>query len=141
MSSPNVDPKPTENCPVTVNSVTWFVVHSLDKSKVSNLKMAYREQLGRGTDWDLVEKSGDPCSSERVGPCLSYVSVEQKPVGVPVTQADPMLAYLVQSLAQRITITNDIAVLYSPVFIPMRQGHDISFTKGSQVLRLLESRR
>ena len=84
---------------------------------------------------------------------LSFVSVEQKRVGVQVNQTDPMLAYalaeflggmrsqvqLVGSLAQRITTTTDIA-LYSLEFATMRRGHDFSFTEGSQVLRLSESR-
>ena len=117
------------------------------------MKMAYREQLGRGEDWDPVGKPGNPCSSHLVDTYLSYVSVEQKWLEVPVNQANPMLAHvlaellenmrsraqLVESLAQRIAITRDIA-LYSLSFASMRRGHDLSFTKGSQVLRLPQCR-
>ena len=46
---------------------------------------------------------------------------------------------LLQSFAQRIAITRDIA-LYSLAFASMRRGHDLSFTKGSQILRLPECR-
>ena len=115
--------------------------------------MAYRELLDTGADWDPVEESGDPCSSQMVESYLSCVSVEQKRVEVQVNQADAMLAHvlaellgdmrsqarLVGSLGQRITITTDIA-LYSLAFAIMRRGHDLSFSKGSQVLRPPASR-
>ena len=153
VSCSNVGSNTADDCPAATNCAQRYAPNSLDKGKVSKLKMAYREQLGRGEDWDPVGKLGNPCSSQLVDAYLSYVSVEQKRVGVPVNQANPMLAHvlaelledmrsqaqLVESLAQRITITRDIA-LYSLAFASMRRGHDLSFTKGSQVLRLPQSR-
>ena len=144
---------PTTNYPAATNCAQRYAANCLDKGNVSNLKMANREQLGRGEDWDPVGKFGNPCSSQLVDAYPSYVSAEQKRVGVPVNQANPMLAHvlvelledmrsraqLVKSLAQRIAITRDIA-LYSLAFASMRRGHDLSFTKGSQVLRLPQSR-
>lgn len=152
-SCPNVGSRPTANCPTSVNCAKQYAADSLDKGKASKLKMTYREQLGRGGEWDPVGKSWNPCSSRRVGSYLSYVSIEQKRVSVPVNQALHMLAHVLaemsesmrsrtqleQSLAQRITITRDIA-LVSLVFASMRRGYDLSFTKGSQVLRLAKSR-
>ena len=44
-------------------------------------------------------------------------------------------AQLADSLSQRVAITRDIA-LYSLAFYSMRRGFDLSFTLGSQVLRL-----
>ena len=153
VSCPNVGSKTAVNCPATVKCAKRYAAESLDKGKAGKLKMAYRELLGRGAGWDPIEKSGNPCSSQRVDSYLSYVSVEQKRVGVPVNQAAPMLAHiladlledmrsrvqLLQSFAQRIAITRDIA-LYSLAFASMRRGHDLSFTKGSQILRLPECR-
>ena len=81
------------------------------------------------------------------------MSEEQKQVGVPVNQATPMLehtlmdllsgmgsrAQVATSLAKRISLTRDNA-LYALAFFSMRRGYDLSYTLGSQILRLLESR-
>ena len=83
---------------------------------------------------------------------LTFVSEEQKQVGVPVKQAAPMLSHtlaqllqsmrvraqLAESLSERIAITRDVA-LFSLAFYSMRRGFNLSFTLGSQVLRLPES--
>ena len=84
VSCPNVGSKTAVNCPATANCAKRYAADSLGKGKASKLKMAYRELLGRGAEWDPVKKSGNPCSSQRVDSYLSYVSVEQKRVGVPV---------------------------------------------------------
>ena len=119
---------------------------------MSKLRMAFREQLGEGEAWDPVEKKGNPCSSVLVESYLTFVTEEQKKVGVPVKQAAPMLAHtlaqllqdmrvraqLMASVSDRIAITRDIA-LYSSAFYSLRRGFDLSFTLGSQLLRLPES--
>ena len=73
---------------------------------------------------------------------LTFVSEEQKQVGVPVKQAAPMLsnslAQLLQSMRVRIAITSDMALL-SLAFYSTRRGFDLSFTLASRVLGLPES--
>ena len=83
---------------------------------------------------------------------LTFVSEEQKQVGVPVNQAAPMLehtlidllsdmrsrAQVAASLAERISLTRDIA-LFSLAFYSMRRGYDFSFTLGSQIVTLPKS--
>ena len=124
----------------------------MDKAFVSKFRMAMREQLGKVEEWDPVEEKGNPCSSTLVESYLTFISEEQKQVGVPVKQAAPMLSHtlaqllqsmrvraqLAESLSQRIAITRDIA-LFSLVFYPMRRGFDLSITLASRVLRLSES--
>lgn len=123
------------NCPASVNCAKRYAADSLGNGKVSKLKMAYREQFGRGREWDPVEKCGNPCSSRGVDSYLSYESIQQKRVSAPVNQARPMLAHVLTglsesmrsrvqlelSLAQRTTIIRDMA-LFSLVFATMRRG-------------------
>ena len=99
-----------------------------------------------------MEKKGNPCSSALVESYLTFVSEEQKHVGVPVKQEAPMLSHtlaqllqsmpvraqLAESLSQRSATTRDIA-LNLLAFYSMRRGFDLSVTLGSQVLRLPES--
>ena len=129
-----------------------YAAGSMDKAFISKLRMAMREQLGKVEEWDPVEKKGNPCSSALVESYLTFVSEEQKQVGVPVKQAAPMLSHtlaqllqsmrvraqLAESLSQRIAITRDIA-LFSLALYSMRRGFDLSFTLASRVLRLPES--
>ena len=84
---------------------------------------------------------------------LTFVSEEQKQVGVPVNQAAPMLehtlidllsdmrsrALVAASLADRISLTRDTA-LFSLAFYSMRRSYDLSFTLGSEILKLPNSR-
>ena len=67
---------------------------------VSKLRMAFREQLGKREDWDPVEKRGNPCSSAPVESYLTFVTEEQKKVGVPVKQAAAMLVNTLAQLLQ-----------------------------------------
>ena len=97
-------------------------------------------------------EEGRPCSSALVESYLTFVSEEQKQVGVPVKQAAPMLSHtlaqllqsmrvraqLAESSSQRTATARDIA-LFSLAFCSMRQGFDLSFTLWSQVLRLPKS--
>ena len=120
-SCPNVGSKTAVNCPACAKR---YAGDSLDKGKVSKLKMAYLEKLGRGSEGNPVEKSGNPCSNQKVDSYLSYVNIEQKRVGVPISQENPVLghvfaellrntrsrAQLEPSLAQHITITTYIAL-------------------------------
>lgn len=83
---------------------------------------------------------------------LTCASEEQKHRGVPVKHAEPLLAHTMASLldhmrtraqlslsvAERISLNRDIA-LFALVFHAMRRGFDLSFTLGSQVLRLPDS--
>lgn len=92
VSCPNVGSKTAVNCSATANCVKQYTIDSLDKGKVSinKLKIACREQLDRGAECDPVDKSGNSCSSQRADSHLSYVSIEQKRVGVPANQSDPL---------------------------------------------------
>ena len=81
------------------------------------------------------------------------MSEGQKQVGVPVNRAAPMLkhtfidllsdmrsrAQVSASLAERIALTRDIA-LFSLALYSMRRGDDLSFTLGSQTLKLSKFR-
>jgi len=125
-----------------------YAAESIRKGFVSKLKMAMKEH-GKGEEWDPVRRAGNPCASPLVDSYLTFVSEEQKQVGVPVNQAAPMLghtlmdllsdmssrAQVATSLAERISLTRDIA-LYSLAFFSMRRGYDLSFTLGSQILKL-----
>ena len=81
------------------------------------------------------------------------MSEEQNQVEVPVNQTAPILehthidllsdmrsrAQMMASLAKRISLTRDIALL-SLALYSMRRGYDIFFTLGSQILKLSKSR-
>ena len=126
-----------------------YAAASMQKGIVSKLKMAIQEQLGQDGSWDPVTRSGNPCRSPLVDSYLVFTGEEQKRVGVAVNQAEAMLPHVLidllqdmrsraqaaSSLAVRIELTRDIA-LFSLAFASMRRGHDLSFTMGSQVLRL-----
>ena len=84
---------------------------------------------------------------------LTFVSEGQKQVGVPVNRAAPMLkhtfidllsdmrsrAQVSASLAERIALTRDIALFFLALY-SIRRGYDLSFTLGSQILKLSKSR-
>lgn len=96
---------------------------------------------------------GNPCTSPAVDAYLTFTTEEQKRVGVTAKQAAPLLedtlvdllphmrvrALASGSAAERITITRDIA-LFALAHHTTRRRFDLSFTMGSQVLRLPESR-
>ena len=96
---------------------------------------------------------GNPCSSLLVESYLTFVSEEQKQVGVPVNQAPLMLehtlidllsdmrsrALVAASLAERISLTRDIA-LFLLAFYSMHRGYDLFFILRSQILELPKSR-
>ena len=81
------------------------------------------------------------------------MSEEHKQVAVPVNQAASVLehalidmlsdmlsrAQVADSLAERISLTRDID-LYALAFYSIRRGYDLSFTLGSQILKLPESK-
>ena len=126
----------------------------MDEGVVSKLLMEFREQLGKREGWEPVEKKGNPCSSVLVESYLTFVTEEQKRVGVPVKQAAPMLvptlaqlfqdmrvrAQLTASVSDRIAIARDIA-LYSAAFHSMRRGLDLSFHVGFAALAAAGVRR
>ena len=57
----------------------------IDKGFVSKLWMAFREQLGKGEDWDPVKKKGNTCSGVLVQSCLRIFAEVLKKVSVPGT--------------------------------------------------------
>ena len=111
------------------------------------------KEHGKGEERDPIRRVGNPCSSMLVESYLTFVSEDQKQVWVAVNQAAPMLehtlidlindtrsqAQVAASLAERISLTRDIA-LFSLAFYSMRRGYDLSFTLGSQILKLPNSR-
>ena len=82
---------------------------------------------------------------------LIFVSEEKQQTGVPVNQAAPMLEHtlmdllsdtksrmqMINSLAELISLTRYIG-LYALAFFSMHRGYDLSFTLGSQILRLAD---
>ena len=114
--------------------------------------MAMKEH-GKGEERDPIRRVGNPCSSMLVESYLTFVSEDQKQVWVAVNQAAPMLEHtlidllsdmrsrvkVTASLTERISLTRDIA-LFSLAFYSMRRGYDLSFTLGSQILKLPNSR-
>ena len=68
--------------------------------RVFKLRMAFREELGKGEEWDPIEKKRNPCSSMLVESYLTFVTVEQRRLGVPVKQAAPMLVHTLAQLLQ-----------------------------------------
>ena len=44
---------------------------SIEKGFVSKLRMAMKEMLGKGEEWNRIEKRGNPCSSPQRGKSLT----------------------------------------------------------------------
>lgn len=126
-----------------------YAADSLRKGYVSKLRMALKDILFRGEDWDPALRRGNPCGSRRVDYYLTFVTETQLQPGVSVNQAVPLLSHtlvtLLESMRVRaamaggategITTTRDVA-LSALAFASLRRGFDISNTLGSQVLRL-----
>ena len=141
-----------EACAPISGCTKQYAAGSIDKCFVSKLRMTMKEMLGTAEEWDPTEKRGTSCSSPLAEFYLTRVSNTQKQVGVPMKQAAPLLTHdfarLLQDLRQRAQskgsiparteIARDIA-LFSLAFESMRPGYNLSFTMGSQVLRLRES--
>lgn len=53
-----------------------FAAQSIDNDFVSKLRMAFREQLGKGEGRDPLEKKGTPCSSALVESYFAFVAEE-----------------------------------------------------------------
>lgn len=152
LSCPGVGTSGAGECVAGSRCPTRYAAESLRVSFVSKLKMAYREELGRGAPWHPKDRTGNPCDALVVETYLTCVAEEQKRNGTPVSQAAPLLAHtleellehmrmraqLSRSVEERISITRDIG-LYSLAFYTMRRGFDLSCTLGSQVLQLPDS--
>ena len=69
-----------------------YAVSSLDIGKVSKLKCAMIEQLGKHSDWDSVEQRGNPVASPLVRGYLANAQEDQRRGGVSVKQAPPLVA-------------------------------------------------
>ena len=80
-------------CAPTNGCAKQYAAGSMDKGFVSNQRMAMKEMLGIGEEWDPIEKRGNPC-------LLTCVSNTQKQVGVSDKQADPLLTHDFASLLQ-----------------------------------------
>eukprot|EP00752_Nemacystus_decipiens_P005329 g4833.t1 len=119
----------------------------------TKLKMAYKEQIGRGEEWNPLSRTGNPCAHPMVEDYLAFTAAEQKRVGVTVHQAAPLLddtlgallahmrlrAQAAESVRERIVLTRDVA-LFSLAMYSMRRGSDLSFTLAAQILRLPDAR-
>ena len=62
------------------------------------MRVAFRQHLSKGGEWEPVEKKGNPCSSVLVESYLTFVTGKQKAVGALVQQAAPMLANILAQL-------------------------------------------
>ena len=139
-SSPGVGRVGNGACREGSLCVRRYAAESLRKGFVSKLKRAMKEQ-GKGEEADLVRHMANSCSSLFVESYLTFVSEEQKQVGVPVNQAAPMLehtlidllsdmrsrALVAASLADRISLTRDTA-LFSLAFYSMRSNRCVGVT-------------
>ena len=88
------------------------------------------KESGQGQEWDPFRRVENPCLSPLVDSYLTFLSEEQKQVGVQVNQAAPMLehalidllgdmrsrAQMASSLAERISLTRDIALYPLPFY-------------------------
>lgn len=130
-----------------------YPADSLRKGNFSKLKMAYKEQVDRGEEWNPVLRTGNPCAHPMVEEYLAFTAAEQKRVGVTAHQAAPLLeitlgtllahmrlrAQAAESVRERIVNTWDVA-LFSLAVYSMRRGSDLSFTLAPHILRLPEAR-
>ncbi len=120
---------------------------SLRQAFVSKLRMAYKELLHHGDDWDPVSRRGNPCSGPRVDSYLTYATKTQRQAGGQVNQAVPLLAHRLTQLLKTMrsrctvaaTVTEGIAIMrdvapFAVAFYTMRRGFDISNTLESQVM-------
>ena len=82
-SSPGVGRVGNGACREGSLCVRRYAAESLRKGFVSKLKRAMKEQ-GKGEEADLVRHMANSCSSLFVESYLTFVSEEQKQVGVPV---------------------------------------------------------
>lgn len=140
-------------CPDHSGCMTQYAADSLRKGFVSKLRMAYKEYLYRGDDWDPMSGKGNPCGSAHVDSYLTYTTETQRQAGVAPAQAPALLSHILaallvdmrarctvaESVKTGIEITRDVA-LFALAFYSCRRGFDISNTLGSQVLRLPEDR-
>lgn len=152
LQCPGVGTSGAQDCAPGRPCPKHYAAESLRVSFVSKLKMAYREELGKGAAWNPTDHSGNQCDSQVVESYPTCVSEEQRRGGTPVRQAAPLLAHtlefllehmrtraqLSESVRERISITRDIA-LYALAFYTMRRGFDLSCTLSSQVLQLPDS--
>ena len=136
-SCPRVGRAGDDECREESSCARRYAAESLRKGCVSKLKMALKAH-GNGEVWDPICCVGNPCASALVELYLTFVSEEQKQVGVPVNQPGPMLehtlidllsdmrsrAQVADSLAEVISVTRDIA-LYALIFSSMRRGYDL----------------
>ena len=81
-----------------------YAAESLRKGHFSKLKMAYKEQLRQGDDWNPVSRAGNPCASPVVETYLTFTTEEQNRVGVTVQQAAPIMEDTVAELLRHMRL-------------------------------------
>ena len=69
-------------CPPGSGCAKRYVARYIDSGLVSKLRMAFRQQLVKGEEWDPAKKKGNTCSSVLVESHLTFVTEEPKRVGV-----------------------------------------------------------
>ena len=81
-----------------------YAAESIRKGFASKLKMTMKEH-GKWEKWDPARRVGNPCASPLVDSYLTFLSEEQKQVGIPVNQAAPMLEHtLTHGPAERLEV-------------------------------------
>lgn len=126
-----------------------YAAKALEKGRISKLRMAMVESLGKSAERDPIAQQGNPVSSRLVRDYLKHDTEEQRQVGVPVKQAPPMLSHRLERLigymrrqaqygktpADRMRVTRDVA-LFCAAFHTMRRGFDLPHTLASRVVQL-----
>ena len=75
-----------------------YATDSLRKGFVSKLRIANKEQLHRGEDWDPASGKDNPCGSPRADSYLTFTTETPRQVGVQVNQAAPLLPHTLLQL-------------------------------------------
>lgn len=148
-SCPGVGNPKSVVCAVDSGCMTQYAADSIRKGFFSKLRMAYKEVLYRGDDWDMTSGQGNPCGSNRVESYLTYTTETQRQAGVSQNQAPPLLSHVLLPLLENMharctvaaTVTEGMEImrdvaLFALAFYSCRRGFDISNTLGSQVVRL-----
>ena len=126
-----------------------YAAASLDEVKLSKLKWAMIEQLGKHSDGDPVEQRGNPVASPLVRGYLTNAQEEQRRGGVSVQQAPPLVKGQLQKLvgnmlrrvptlptaAERFAMVRDVAI-FCVAFHTMKRGFELSVALASQVLQM-----
>ena len=124
----------------------------LDKGNNSKLKYPMVEQLSKHSDWDPVERQGNPVASPLVRGYLSHAQEEKRRGGVSVKQAPPLadqLRMLVVDVHRRVStlpmaaarfaMVRDVAI-FCVAFHTMKRGFELSVAVAAQVSQVSGAR-